>query len=175
MTKEKRNRYIEKKIRLRPDENNYIINKMDNAGRKNFNAFALEMLIQGQVTIVDFKTLNDLKIAIDRVGKNINQIAKKVNESGDVSKGDIDETKNLLKEIEKVVYQTIQTEYKNYRNWKLVIMVVVKTMQIKTPERLTRSVKYILNPKKTNVPYVETEKDFPVTLVLLQSFPKNLF
>lgn len=77
MTKEKRNRYIEKKIRLRPDENNYIINKMDNAGRKNFNAFALEMLIQGQVTIVDFKTLNDLKIAIDRVGKNINQIAKK--------------------------------------------------------------------------------------------------
>ena len=103
MTKEKRNRYIEKKIRLRPDENNYIINKMDNAGRKNFNAFALEMLIQGQVTIVDFKTLNDLKIAIDRVGKNINQIAKKVNESGDVSKSDIDETKNLLKEIEKVV------------------------------------------------------------------------
>ncbi|WP_254066799.1 helical hairpin domain-containing protein [Lactococcus raffinolactis] len=42
-------------------------------------------------------------------------------------------------------------------------MVVVKTMQIKTPERLTRSVKYILNPKKTNVPYVETDKDFPVT------------
>ncbi len=115
MTKEKRNRYIEKKIRLRPDENNYIINKMDNAGRKNFNAFALEMLIQGQVTIVDFKTLNDLKIAIDRVGKNINQIAKKVNESGDVSKSDIDETKNLLKEIEKVVYQTIQTEYKKYK------------------------------------------------------------
>ena len=115
MTKEKRNRYIEKKIRLRPDENNYIINKMDNAGRKNFNAFALEMLIQGQVTIVDFKTLNDLKIAIDRVGKNINQIAKKVNESGDVSKSDIDETKNLLKEIENVVYQTIQNEYKNYK------------------------------------------------------------
>ena len=116
MTKEKRNRYIEKKIRLRPDENNYIINKMDNAGRKNFNAFALEMLIQGQVTIVDFKTLNDLKIAIDRVGKNINQIAKKVNESGDVSKSDIDETKKLLKEIENVVYQTIQTEYKKYNN-----------------------------------------------------------
>ena len=43
------------------------------------------------------------------------------------------------------------------------MVVVVKTMQIKTPERLTRSVKYILNPKKTNVPYVETEKDFPVT------------
>ena len=109
MTKEKRNRYIEKKIRLRPDENNYIINKMDNAGRKNFNAFALEMLIQGQVTIVDFKTLNDLKIAIDRVGKNINQIAKKVNESGDVSKSDIDETKKLLKKIETVVYQSIQS------------------------------------------------------------------
>ena len=47
---------------------------------------------------------------------DINQIAKKVNESGDVSKSDIDETKNLLKEIEKVVYQTIQTEYKKYRN-----------------------------------------------------------
>ena len=116
MTEVKRNRYIEKKIRLRPDENNYIKNKMDNAGRKNFNAFALEMLIQGQVNIVDFKSLSDLKIAIDRVGKNINQIAKKVNETGDVSKSDIDETKNLLKEIEKVVYQTIQTEYKNYRN-----------------------------------------------------------
>ena len=116
MTEVKRNRYIEKKIRLRPDENNYIKNKMDNAGRKNFNAFALEMLIQGQVNIVDFKSLSDLKIAIDRVGKNVNQIAKKVNESGDVSKSDIDETKNLLKEIEKVVYQTIQTEYKKYRN-----------------------------------------------------------
>ena len=88
---------------------------MDNAGRKNFNAFALEMLIQGQVTIVDFKSLSDLKIAIDRVGKNINQIAKKVNESGDVSKSDIDETKKLLKEIETVVYQSIQSEYKKYK------------------------------------------------------------
>ena len=48
---------------------------MDNAGRKNFNAFALEMLIQGQVNIVDFKSLSDLKIAIDRVGKNA-QIVK---------------------------------------------------------------------------------------------------
>ncbi|MCJ1980509.1 MobC family plasmid mobilization relaxosome protein [Lactococcus piscium] len=115
MTEVKRNRYIEKKIRLRPDENNYIKNKMDNAGRKNFNAFALEMLIQGQVTIVDFKSLSDLKIAIDRVGKNINQIAKKVNETGDVSKSDIDETKKLLKEIETVVYQSIQSEYKKYK------------------------------------------------------------
>ncbi|CAM3237470.1 plasmid mobilization relaxosome protein MobC [Lactococcus laudensis] len=115
MTEVKRNRYIEKKIRLRPDENNYIKNKMDNAGRKNFNAFALEMLIQGQVTIIDFKSLSDLKIAIDRVGKNVNQIAKKVNESGDVSKNDIDETKNLLKKIEAAVYQTIQTEYKKYK------------------------------------------------------------
>ena len=88
---------------------------MDNAGRKNFNAFALEMLIQGQVNIVDFKSLSDLKIAIDRVGKNINQIAKKVNESGDVSKSDIDETKKLLKKIETVVYQSIQSEYKKYK------------------------------------------------------------
>ena len=115
MTEVKRNRYIEKKIRLRPDENNYIKNKMDNAGRKNFNAFALEMLIQGQVNIVDFKSLSDLKIAIDRVGKNINQIAKKANETGDVSKSDIDETKKLLKEIETVVYQSIQSEYKKYK------------------------------------------------------------
>ena len=115
MTEVKRNRYIEKKIRLRPDENNYIKNKMDNAGRKNFNAFALEMLIQGQVNIVDFKSLSDLKIAIDRVGKNVNQIAKKVNETGDISKSDIDETKKLLKEIETVVYQSIQSEYKKYK------------------------------------------------------------
>ena len=111
----KRERHVQKIIRLTPTEKNYIQNKMENAGRTNFNAFALEMLIQGQVNIVDFKTLSDLKIAIDRVGKNINQIAKKVNESGDVSKSDIDETKNLLKEIENVVYQTIQNEYKNYK------------------------------------------------------------
>jgi len=32
-----------------------------------------------------------------------------------LSKYDIDETKNLLKEIENVVYQTIQTEYKNFK------------------------------------------------------------
>lgn len=111
----KRERYVQKIIRLTPTENNYIKNKMDNAGRKNFNSFALEMLIQGQVNIVDFKSLSDLKIAIDRVGKNINQIAKKVNETGDVSKSDIDETKKLLKEIETVVYQSIQSEYKKYK------------------------------------------------------------
>ena len=50
-----------------------------------------------------------------QVGKNINQIAKKVNETGDVSKSDIDETKKLLKEIETVVYQSIQSEYKKYK------------------------------------------------------------
>ena len=63
----KRERYVQKIIRLTPTENNYIKNKMDNTGRKNFNAFALEMLIQGQVNIVDFKSLSDLKIEIDRV------------------------------------------------------------------------------------------------------------
>ena len=52
---------------------------------------------------------------IMQVGKNINQIAKKVNETGDVSKSDIDETKKLLKEIETVVYQSIQSEYKKYK------------------------------------------------------------
>src|SRR5574341_1262244 len=99
----KRERHVQKIIRLTPTENNYIKNKMDNAGRKNFNAFALEMLIQCQVTIIDFKSLSELKIAIDRVGKNVNHIAKKVNESGDDSKNDINKKKNLLKKIEAAV------------------------------------------------------------------------
>ena len=50
----KRERYVQKIIRLTPTENNYIKNKMDNAGRKNFNAFALEMKRDCILLFLDF-------------------------------------------------------------------------------------------------------------------------
>lgn len=101
---------IQKKIRLTEEEARFISTKVAESGMTNFNAFARIMLIMGEVKILNFAELKELRQAIHRIGVNVNQIAKKVNEDDQVSLKELGQILELQKDLKDTVNQFIQKQ-----------------------------------------------------------------
>lgn len=109
-SEEKRKRMIQKKIRLTEEEARFISNKVLESGMTNFNSFARIMLIMGEVKILNFEELRELRKEINRIGVNVNQIAKKVNEDDQVSLNELSQILELQKYLKDTVNQFIQKQ-----------------------------------------------------------------
>jgi len=108
--REKRKRMIQKKIRLTEEEARFISTKVAESGMTNFNAFARIMLIMGEVKILNFEELRELRKEINRIGVNINQVAKKVNEDDQASLTELSQILELQKHLKDTVSQFIQKQ-----------------------------------------------------------------
>ena len=108
--KEKRKRMIQKKIRLTEEEARFISTKVAESGMTNFNTFARIMLIMGEVNILKFEELKELRKEINRIGVNINQVAKKVNEDNRASLNELSQILELQKHLKDTVSQFIQKQ-----------------------------------------------------------------
>lgn len=80
-------------------ERELIRQKMAQIPTKNFAAYARKMLIDGYVVKVDYSELKAVTAEIGKIGANVNQIAKRVNATGNVYEQDIAEIKGALAEI----------------------------------------------------------------------------
>lgn len=109
-SEEKRKRMIQKKIRLTEEEARFISTKVSESGMSNFNSFARIMLIMGEVKILNFEELRELRKEINRIGVNVNQIAKKVNEDDQVSLTELSQILELQKNLKETVNQFIQKQ-----------------------------------------------------------------
>ncbi|CEY60345.1 plasmid mobilization protein [Streptococcus pseudopneumoniae] len=107
---EKRKRPVQKLIRLTEEENRFISTKVAESGMTNFNAFARIMLIMGEVRILNFEELRELRKEINRIGVNINQVAKKVNEDDQASLTELSQILELQKHLKDAVSQFIQKQ-----------------------------------------------------------------
>ena len=109
-SEEKRKRMIQKKIRLTEEEARFISTKVLESGMTNFNSFARIMLIMGEVKILNFEELRELRKEINRIGVNVNQIAKKVNEDDQVSLNELSQILELQRYLKNTVNQFIQKQ-----------------------------------------------------------------
>ena len=107
---EKRKRSVQKLIRLTEEEARFISTKVSESGMANFNSFARIMLIMGEVKILNFEELRELRKEINRIGVNVNQIAKKVNEDDQVSLNELSQILELQKDLKETVNQFIQKQ-----------------------------------------------------------------
>ena len=107
---EKRKRPVQKLIRLTEEENRFISTKIAESGMTNFNTFARIMLIMGEVKILNFEELKELRKEINRIGVNINQVAKKVNEDDQASLNELSQILELQKYLKDTVSQFIQKQ-----------------------------------------------------------------
>ncbi|HEL1757089.1 TPA: plasmid mobilization relaxosome protein MobC [Streptococcus suis] len=103
MSRENRSRQIRKEINLTEQEYRYIKSKMEKAGVKTFQNYARKMLMLGSVVTIDFSELIGVKQEINRIGVNINQIAKYVNVSEEVTQEELQALKNSLSEINDLI------------------------------------------------------------------------
>ena len=95
----KRTRPIRKEICLDETEWNIILQKMQQLRTQNFGAYARKMLIDGYVVKIDYSDIKAMPAELQKIGTNINQIARRVNATGTIYAQDIEDIKGVLNEI----------------------------------------------------------------------------
>ena len=95
-----RERAIQMKFRVTPEEKEMIKFKMCQIGTNNFDAYARKMSIDGYIIKHDFKELRALTAELGKIGSNINQIAKRANETRNVYEEDIKDLLQMLYQVQ---------------------------------------------------------------------------
>lgn len=86
-------------VRVTPKEKAHIQKKMELLGTKNFSGYARKMLIDGYVIQLDLTAFQALANEVNKIGTNINQIAKSVNANGAVYAEDMQQVKEMIDDI----------------------------------------------------------------------------
>ena len=94
-----RNRPIQVKFRVTPEERKIIDKRMEQAGTNNMAAYLRKMAIDGYVVKLELPELRDFISLLRRTSNNFNQIARRVNSTDRIYADDIVEMKNLLEQI----------------------------------------------------------------------------
>ena len=82
------------------DEEQYILDeKFKISGMKSKSAFLRKLILYGYVYGVDYSYLRNYNTELGRISSNLNQIAKRINSTGNIYKEDMDEVKELMNEV----------------------------------------------------------------------------
>jgi hypothetical protein len=94
-----RKRTVQIKFRVTEEERALIEEKMKLIPTRNMAAYLRKMAIDGYVIQVDHSDIKALTAEIQKIGVNINQIARRANATSNVYQEDIEEIKGVLNEI----------------------------------------------------------------------------
>ena len=92
-------RSINMGFRVTEEEQEMIKRRQAQTGIRNLRAYLLKMAIDGRVIEIDLTQVNECSRLLRNISNNINQIAKKANETGNVYNEDIQEIKLHQSEI----------------------------------------------------------------------------
>ena len=94
-----RKRTVQIKFRVTEEERALIEEKMKLVPTRNMEAYLRKMAIDGYIIQIDHSDIKAMTAEIQKIGVNINQIARRVNATGNVYEHDIAEIKGALAEI----------------------------------------------------------------------------
>lgn len=97
-------------FRVTEQERQLIQKKMEQLGTKNMGAYLRKMTIDGYIIKVDYTEQKKLAAAISRVAGNINQICRRINQTGHFYEDDIVELKAKQCEIWELLKQSQRAE-----------------------------------------------------------------
>ena len=87
------------RVPVTPEERALIQQKMAQLGTKNFSAYARKMLIDGYIVHIDTGPVRAQTAELQKIGVNINQIARRINSTGTVYAQDLEDIKGALAQI----------------------------------------------------------------------------
>lgn len=94
-----RTRNVQMKFWVTEEERNLIKQKMAQLPTKRIGAYLRKMAIDGLIIYTDTTDIKEMNKELHSIGVNINQIAKRVNETSSIYDEDIKEIQARLKEI----------------------------------------------------------------------------
>ena len=92
-------RNIVLRVPVTAQEREMIELKMQQMGTRCFSVYARKMLIDGYVIKIDYSDIKAMTAELQKIGTNINQIARRVNATGTIYAQDIEDIKGVLNEI----------------------------------------------------------------------------
>lgn len=97
MTKRKRSAPVY--FHLNEEERTLLEEKMKLAGSTTISAFLRQLIRYGFVYEVDYTPIREMNAQLGKIGSNLNQIAKRVNETNRIYTEDINELKEMMGQV----------------------------------------------------------------------------
>ena len=105
-----RTRPVRIEFRVTEQERQLIQKKLEQLGTKNMGAYLRKMAIDGYIIKVDYTEQKKLAASVSRVAGNINQICRRINQTGHFYEDDIVELKAKQCEIWELLKQSQKAE-----------------------------------------------------------------
>ncbi len=94
-----RKRNIQLKIWVSEEEKHLIDEKMKQLPTQRYGAYLRKMAIDGYIIYIDTKDIKEMTAQLSAIGRNINQIAKRINAGGPTYQADLEEIRERQAEI----------------------------------------------------------------------------
>ncbi|EFS03591.1 mobilization protein [Listeria seeligeri FSL S4-171] len=94
-----RNRNIDLKFRVNEEEKTFIEMKMKEAGITNREAYLRKMAIDGAIIVSNYDETKNLTMELNKIGTNINQIARVANTDNKISKENIKKIEEMMQKV----------------------------------------------------------------------------
>lgn len=104
--KEKRIREIH--IYLTDDEYSALKQNVEKSGRLSMSAYLRKMIFDGYIINVDLSDLSSVEKLLRNISNNLNQIARRVNLTGNVYSEDLKDIRERLNEIWVLLYKMVE-------------------------------------------------------------------
>ena len=96
-------------VKFKPEEVEILHNRMTEAGVQNMSAFIRKMALNGYLINLRWPDLSKVLSLHSRISNNLNQYAKKANETGNIYREDIAELKEMHAEQTKLLRKTLKS------------------------------------------------------------------
>ena len=96
---ENRKRNVQIIVRVTEDERTLIEEKMRQIPTMNLSAYSRKMLIDGYIIVLDLQKVKAHTVQLQKIGGNLNQITKCINETGRIYDNDMDYLKRRRNEV----------------------------------------------------------------------------
>ena len=81
------------------EEKSFILEKMKVAKIKNLSAYLRKAAIDEKIEIHDYSGLKEINYNLRKIGVNINQIAKRINETNSIYQSDMEDIQRKVNEV----------------------------------------------------------------------------
>ena len=95
-------------VKFKPEEVEILHDRMKEAGVQNMSAFIRKMVLNGYMIIPEWPELKGVLSLHSRISNNLNQYAKKANETGKLYEEDIAEIKQMHNEQTKFLKKILE-------------------------------------------------------------------
>lgn len=110
MAKTKRTRPLVFKFSTTYDEADTLRQLITRSGKATFQAYAHQMLLHGKIETYDYSELRQLRIEVNRIGQNINQLVRYVNTFDEFDQELLLALQEEVKELQKIIVREFQAK-----------------------------------------------------------------